>query len=69
MSSRLDDRSRPSVSSNHPFGRSSYPGPHVLTLDGVVTNLPPDLPLETLWALLTIAGEERINPKGSYPRQ
>jgi Protein of unknown function (DUF1559) len=60
MSFRLNDQTRPSVSSNHPFGGSSYPGPHVLTVDDMVTYLPRNLPPETLRALLTIAGGERI---------
>ena len=60
MSFRLNDGTHPSVSSNHPFRGSSYPGPHVLTVDDMVTGLPRDLPAETLRSLLTIAGGERI---------
>jgi hypothetical protein len=60
MSFRLNDRTRPSLSSNHPFGESSYPGPHVLTVNDMVTGLPRNLTPETLKALLTIAGGERI---------
>jgi len=62
MSFRLNDRTHPSVSSNHPFGGSSYPGPHVVTVDNMVTCLPRNLRPETLRALLTIAGGERIDP-------
>jgi hypothetical protein len=64
MSFRLNDRPNPSVSSNHSFGQSSYPGPHVLTVDDMVTVLPRNLSPETLRALLTIAGGERIEGKG-----
>jgi hypothetical protein len=60
MSFRLNDRTHPSVSSNHPYGGSGYPGPHVLTADDMVTNLSHNLRPETLRALLTIAGGERI---------
>jgi hypothetical protein len=60
MSFRLNDRTHPSVSSNHPFGGSGYAGAHVLTVDDTVTRLPRNLPSETLRALLTIAGGERI---------
>lgn len=60
MSFRLNDRKHPSVSSYHPFGGSSFPGPHVLTVDDKVTSLPRDLRPETLRALLTIAGGEKI---------
>jgi hypothetical protein len=60
MSFRLNDRTRPSISSNHPFGRSDYTGPHVLTVNDMVTDLARKLPPETLRALLTIAGGERI---------
>ena len=68
MSFQLDDRTHPSVSSNHSARGSSYPGPHVLTVDDMVTHLPPDLGPETLKALLTIAGGERIETKGWYLR-
>ncbi len=40
MSFQLNDRTHPSVSSNHPFRGSSYPGPHVLTVDDMVTDSP-----------------------------
>jgi hypothetical protein len=60
MSFGLNDRSHPSVSSNHPFRGSSYPGPHILTVNDMVTCLPRNLATETLRALLTISGGERI---------
>jgi Protein of unknown function (DUF1559) len=66
MSFRLNDRTRPSVSSSHFSGRSGYYGPHVLTADDMVTTLPRDLPSETLRALLTIAGGERIERGGGH---
>ena len=56
MSFRLNDRTRPSVSTNHPFG-----GPHVLTVEGMFATLPQNVPPKTLRALLTIAGGERIH--------
>jgi Protein of unknown function (DUF1559) len=68
MSFRLNDRTRPSVSSNHPAGGSSYAGPHVLTVDDMVTFLPENFPPETLRALLTIDGGERIE-RGWYLRR
>ena len=52
----------PSVSSNHPFKGAGYSGPHVLTVDDMVTSLPRNLRPETLRALFTIAGGERIDP-------
>jgi hypothetical protein len=60
MSFRLNDRTCPSISSNHPFTLSSYPGPHVLTADDMVSGLPRNLSPKTLRALLTIAGGEKI---------
>jgi hypothetical protein len=60
MSFRLNDRTRPSVSSNHPYRLSTYPGPHVLTADDMVSGLPRDLSPETLRALLAIAGGEKV---------
>jgi Protein of unknown function (DUF1559) len=60
MSFQLNDRTHPSVSSDHPFGGSGSPGPHVFTVNDMVTNLPRNLPPETLKALLTIAGGERV---------
>jgi Protein of unknown function (DUF1559) len=60
MSFRLNDRSHPSISSNHPLRLSSHPGPHVLTVKDMVTCLPRNLATETLKALLTIAGGEKI---------
>jgi hypothetical protein len=68
MSFRLNDQAHPSISSNHPFEGSSSPGPHVLTVDDMVTYLPRNLPPETLKALLTIAGGERIQP-GEWNRR
>ncbi len=62
MSFRLNDRTRPSVSSNHPTG-VAYPGPHVLSVDDMVTHLRENIPPDTLKALLTIAGGERIERK------
>jgi hypothetical protein len=62
MSFRLNDRTQPSVSSNHTFG------PHVLTVDDMVTRLRRDLSPETLRALLTIAGGERIERREWHPR-
>jgi Protein of unknown function (DUF1559) len=63
MSFQLNDRIQPSVSSNHSFG-----GPHVLTVDGMVSGLPRDFPPETLTALLTTAGRERIERSEWHPR-
>jgi hypothetical protein len=60
MRFRLNDRAHASVSSNHPFGGSSYPGPHVLTVNDMVTCLTRNLATETLRALLTIGGGEKI---------
>ncbi len=40
MSFRLNDGTRPSVSSNHSFEGSGNLGPHVLTVDDMVTKLP-----------------------------
>jgi hypothetical protein len=60
MSFRLNDSNQPRIASNHPFWGSSYPGPHVLTVNDMVTSLPRTLAPETLKALLTIAGGERI---------
>jgi hypothetical protein len=62
MSFRLNDRTQPSVSSNHTYG------PHVLTVDDMVTSLPRDLSPETLRALLTIAGGERIERRAWLSR-
>jgi hypothetical protein len=64
MSFRLNDRTQPSISSNHPFRGLSHPGPHVLTVDGMVTNLPRNLPSTMIKALLTIAGGEKIERDG-----
>jgi len=66
MSFRLNDGGRPSVSSHHPFRGSSYPGPHVLRVDGAVSYLSRDLPQATLRALLTIAGGEEIDRREWY---
>jgi hypothetical protein len=63
MSFQLNDRTHPSVSSNHPAGGSSYGGPHVLSVDDTVTTVPENFRPETLKALLTIAGGERIERK------
>ena len=63
MSFRLNDRSHPSISSNHPFRGSSYPGPHILTVNDMVTYLRRNLRPETLRALLTIAGGETIDQR------
>jgi len=60
MSFTINDPSRLSVSSNHPFDRLSHPGPHVLTVDDMVTGLPRNLSPATLKALLTIAGGEKV---------
>jgi hypothetical protein len=68
MSFRLNDRTHPSVSSMHPFEGSEYPGPHVLTVKGRVTNLPENLSAEMLRALLTIAGGEKIERREWFPR-
>jgi Protein of unknown function (DUF1559) len=67
MSFRLDDQTHSSIASNHPAG-FEYSGPHVLTVNGMVTNLPRNLRPETLKALLTIAGGERIERKAWYLR-
>ena len=61
MSFRLNDRTQPSVSSNHTFG------PHVLTVDDMVTTLPRDLSPEALRALLTITGAEKIERREGHP--
>jgi hypothetical protein len=68
MSFQLNDRARPSVSSNHPFGGSGYPGPHVLTVNDMVTNLPRNLHAATLRALLTISGGETVERREWYQR-
>jgi hypothetical protein len=68
MSFQLNDPNRPSISSNHPFGRGSYSGPHVLTVDDRVSALPETLTPETLRALLTIAGGEKIERKRWHPQ-
>ncbi len=60
MSVSLNDRTRPSVSSNHAFTGSGSAGPHVVTLDDMVSDLPKELSAETLKALLTVGGGERI---------
>ncbi len=52
MSFRINDRSRPSISSKHRAG--SYPGPHVVTAAGGVGYLPEGLSPDTLRLLLTI---------------
>lgn len=57
MSFQLNDRTRPSVSSHHPFN-----GPHAQTVDGSIYMLPRNLTSEELRALLTIAGGEKIDP-------
>ncbi len=65
MSFRLDDRSRPSVSSDH-FNngfRAYPPRTHAVTVDNKAINLPADLTPETLKALLTIDGGEKIDRK------
>ncbi len=63
MSFRLNDLTHPSVSSNHHFASSGYySGPHVLTVDDMVTGLRRNLRPQTLRALFTIAGGERIEP-------
>jgi hypothetical protein len=67
MSFRLDDRSHPSVSSNHPFG-VTHGGPHVLTVDDMAASLRWNVAPETLRALFTIAGGERIERSRWYPR-
>ena len=69
MSFQLNDRTHPSVSSNHPAWGSNYPGPNVLTVDGMVTSLPSNLRPETLRALLTVAGGERIESREWYLRR
>jgi hypothetical protein len=61
MSFRLNDRSHPSLSSVHARG------PHVLTVDDMVTTLPRDLSPETLRALLTITGAEKIERREGHP--
>jgi len=68
MSFQLNDRAHPGVSSNHPFWGSGYPGPHVLTVNDMVTNLPRNLHAETLRALLTIAGGETVERREWYQR-
>ncbi len=68
MSFRLNDRTHPSVSSNHSAAGSSYAGPHVLSVDDRVTHLRENIPPETLRALLTIAGGERIERGGWFLR-
>ncbi len=66
MSFQLNDRAHPSVSSNHPVWGSSYPGPHVVTVNGMVTYLPRKLRAETLRALLTIGGGETVERQEWY---
>jgi hypothetical protein len=61
MSFRLNDRTRPSVSSDHAFG------PHVLTVDDMVAGLPRDITPEMLRALLTAAGGEKIERREWNP--
>jgi hypothetical protein len=67
MTFRVNDRTRPSLSSPHSSRISRYSGPHVLTADGMVITLPGDSPPETLRALLTIAGGERIERRAWHP--
>ncbi len=43
MSFRLNDGTRPSISSNHPFRGSSNLGANVLTVNDMVTKIPPNL--------------------------
>jgi hypothetical protein len=62
MSFQLNDRGRPSVSSNHWFWQMGNVGPHAITGDFTVTTLAHDLAPATLRALLTIAGAERLEP-------
>jgi hypothetical protein len=59
MSFQLNDPTRPSISSPHPFGGFNS-GPQVVTVNDSVTRLPENLPPETLRALLTIGGGERV---------
>jgi hypothetical protein len=63
MSFRLNDPLRPSISSNHPFGKTYYSGPHCLTMKGSVSALPQNIPPETLKAVLTIADGEKVSKK------
>jgi hypothetical protein len=60
MSFQLNDPNRPSISSRHPLRKSSYPGPHVATVDDRVTTLPHSSTPEKIKALLTIAGGENV---------
>jgi hypothetical protein len=57
MSFRLNDRTRPGVSSHHTLN-----GPHALTVDDMVVSLRRGLAPGTLRALLTIAGGEKVDP-------
>lgn len=52
MSFRVNDRSRPSISSEHRVG--SYPGPHVVTANDGVGYLPDGVSPDTVRSLLTI---------------
>ncbi|MCH7726718.1 MAG: DUF1559 domain-containing protein [Planctomycetes bacterium] len=55
MSFKINDNSKPSISSRHPDG------PHVLFADCGVYRLNPEIPPVTLKALLTIGGGEAID--------
>ncbi|WP_165246821.1 DUF1559 family PulG-like putative transporter [Paludisphaera soli] len=58
MSFRVNDRSRPGISSGHGIG--SYPGPHVLTADYGVATLSDTMSPDSIKALLMIDDGERV---------
>jgi hypothetical protein len=60
MSFRLNDPTNPSISSNHPFANSLYGGPHAVMVDDMIRLLPADITPDSIKALLSIAGGERI---------
>jgi hypothetical protein len=68
MSFRLDDAAHPSVSSNHYREAPHLAGPHVLTVDDMVTSLSRNIPSEMLRALLTIAGGEKVERRDWHLR-
>ncbi len=61
MSFRINDPTKPSISSHDPHG------PHVVFCDGSVGQLGPDLPPEVLRAMTTIDGGEKIVRDESAP--
>jgi Protein of unknown function (DUF1559) len=67
MSFQVNDRSKPSISSEHRIG--SYPGPHVLTADDSIATLSDTMPPAYIKALLMIDdGEKATLQQGPWQK-